>query len=182
MRYIIFVVIAFFILIFGYLLFGGGGSNKPASQPKKLADYADTDAEMQFTTSGVINGDDAHREIVISVGRNQRTARVIQGYQGTVIKSESLPNNEAAYSAFLSALDGAGFTKKRDSKSPSEAGLCPLGQRFVYEITNDGSKDSRTWATSCGGTSTFAGNKSLVQQLFQLQITNYGEFTNEVEL
>ena len=182
MRAIITIVVIFFIIFLGVLIFGHRGKSPSTTPVKHLADYASTDVQMQLTTQGQINGDDVHREIVVTIGRTQRTISVIQGYQGNVLKSESLANNQNAYSAFLSSLDVAGYTKVHKSKYTTEAGQCPLGQRFIYEIINNGNDNMHTWSTSCGGSATFGGQTSTVQQLYQNQITNYDDFTADVNL
>lgn len=181
MRYIVTIIVIFFIVVLGVLIFGRGPKKAP-QVPKALADYATTSVEVRLTTSGIINGDDAHREVVITVGRTERVAQVVQGYQGNVIKTQTFENNDTAYAAFLSALDIAGFSKQKPSKFKTEAGQCALGQRYVYEIINNGDDNLRTWSTSCGGSATFAGNPALVRQLFQNQITDYTQFTSGVIL
>jgi hypothetical protein len=181
MRYVVAAATIFIIIILGFLLFGHRTTKTP-SVAKFLADYANSDVEMQLTTSGEINAQELHREIVINIGQNQRTVSVVQGYQGNVIKSESFPNSESAYKAFLSAVDLAGYTRTKTSRFPTEAGQCPLGQRFVYQILNDSKANQRTWSTTCGSVGTFAGNGTLIRQLFQNQIGNYQEFVRDVRL
>ncbi len=183
MRLIVAVATVFIILILGFLLFGHHSTKSP-SVAKFLSDYANTGVEMQLTTSGQINAQELHREIVITIGQNERRVDIVQGYQGNVIKSENFPNSEAAYSAFLSSIDLAGYTRTKASRFATEAGQCPLGQRYLYKILHDSDSKSaqRSWSTSCGSTGTFAGNAPLVRQLFQNQIGNYLNFTSNVSL
>lgn len=181
MRLVVAAATIFIIIILGFLLFGHRTTKTP-SVAKFLADYSKTGVEMQFTTSGQINAQELHREIVITIGQNERRIDIIQGYQGNVIKSEGFPNSESAYNAFLSAIDLAGYTRARTSRFATEAGQCPLGRRYVYEILHDSKANQRTWSTSCGGTGTFAGNAPLTRSLFQKQIGNYDDFTRDVSL
>ena len=184
MRAVVAIFVIFIVVVLGVLLFGNH-SSKPAANTftiKNLTNYASTDVEMRFTTDGQINGDDAHSQIVITIGRDKRSLQVIQGYQGHVIKSESFDNNKNAYSAFLHALDVANFTKVRNSSVANEQGQCALGQRFIYETVNNGNKNLRTWSTSCNNLRTFGGQTLLVQEIFQNQITNYNDYTSDVSL
>jgi len=186
MRYVVTIFIIFIFVFLGFLLFGHH-SGKPASNPvvaKALADYASTDVDVRLTVDGQVNGDDAHRQIVLTVGRDKRTLQVIQGYQGHVLKQESFNNNQPAYSAFLHSLDVNGFalTRKAKKNITDEQGQCALGQRFIYEVIDNGKDNLRTWSTSCNGSSTFGGQPVPVQQLFQNQITNYGDYVGDVNL
>lgn len=170
-----------FLIIFVFRsLFGRSSTN--TINTVNLADYADTEAQMRFTVQGQINGDDEHRQIVITIGRNQRTLVVNKGYQGAVLKSQSLGNNTDAYNAFLHALNTSGFSHSRTSKIPNEQGQCPLGQRYIYEIINNGNKNMRTWSTSCNSAGTFRGRVNTVQQVFRNQFANYSEYTSDVSL
>src|SRR5665213_3485471 len=108
MRYIIAVLVVIALIIFGVVLFSGGSKVKTGKTVvKTLPDYANTDASVRLTIDGVINGDDAHRAIQITVDKNQRTLNVIQGYQGTVIQTQTFANNEPAFNVFLHALTQA---------------------------------------------------------------------------
>lgn len=177
-------IIAIIVLVFlAVLIFGGGSSNNnPQVVTTHLSDYANTDVEVRLTVDGQINNNEAHRQIIFTVGRDNRSLQVNKGYQGEVLKSESFDNNKDAYNAFLRALDTSGFTLSRKSKFPNEQGLCPLGQRYIYEVINNGNKNTRTWSTSCNGPSNFKGKAGLVQELFHNQIGNYDEYVNNVEL
>jgi len=180
--------IGFLFLIFlVILLFVVGGGKKPPAGPtiKPLADYANTDAQVILTVNGAINGDDLHRAIRITVDQNSRELNVIQGYSDTIIQTNTNYNTADAYSAFLSSLQLAGFTLKHDTTAAKqgEAGQCPLGQRINFELTQDGNTLSNLWTTSCSASiGNFGGNASLIQQLFQNQITNYSNLTANVDL
>ena len=184
MRYFITFIFLLLLVIFGIVIFkpNSNNSGNQASQTS-LADYADTGARAVFTYDGAINGDDIHRQIRITVDNLTRTIDISKGYQGQVIRTKSYENNEQAYTVFLSALYNGGFTKQRKSNISSEVGVCPLGQRFIYQLSNTGSKstDIRLWSTSCGG-GTQGGSSGNLQQLFQNQITDYADLTADVQL
>jgi hypothetical protein len=189
MRYFLGLLAAIALIALGVILFTGG-SKKPGNpstpsvttQPKTLPDYADTDAVVRFTVDGVINGDQAHRTIRITVGRDQRLLEVIQGYSGNVIQSNPDYNTKDAYGAFLSAINNAGFARQRKTKNTDEAGVCPLGHRLNFEIIENGNTVQNLWSTTCGSLGTFDGNKVNLQVLFQRQIINYDKLTRQVDL
>jgi hypothetical protein len=177
--------VGFILLIFLviFLLVGHGPKKTPATAPKPLASYASTDTQVVMTINGAINGDDTHRVIQITVDQNSRELDVIQGYNGNVIQNNTNYNTEDAYSAFLSAINVAGFTIQHKGVKVEEAGQCPLGQRINFQLQQDGNILSNLWTTSCSNTlGTLGGNSQLLQQLFQNQITNYETLTENVDL
>ena len=156
---------------------------KPAPIVRTLPDYADSNSSVSMTIDGVVNGDDVHRAIRITVGNETRTIDIIQGYGDTVIKSSTQPNTKDAYSVFLKALNNANFTikLKKPTGPVNPAGQCPDGTREIFTLNDNASTISSLWSSSCG-TGTFGGNPDLVQLLFQRQITNYDEVTSDVQL
>lgn len=185
MRYFIGFLVTIGLLIFLIILLvtGGGGSPKKSTAPKKLYDYASTDASVSMLISGQINSDLLHREIKVTVDRNNVTYQDFRGYNGDVTNKLQFPNTESAYYNFLRALYFAGYTNGSSSKdTANETGLCPLGQRYVFNMVQDGKELQRYWVTSCGGTKTYEGNQSLTVNLFQMQVPDYITVSSDVEL
>jgi len=195
MRYFAAFLVFIALILFGIVIFGGGSGNKSnksssssTQSTKTLPDYASTGAVVRLTIDGPINGDDIHRQIQLTISSSDRTLDIVQGYQGTILQSESFANNGSAYAAFLNALYKSGYTSKLSAKknkfaSDSDQGSCPLGDRYYYELMNTGNNaDQRLWSSSCGKTvpGNFGGAGPLVQQLFQAQFGNYGDFTQNV--
>jgi hypothetical protein len=163
---------------------GGGGNNRPAKvEPKKqLVDYANTNAVVSLRTEGKINADSLHEQILVSVDRDQAKIELIRGYNGNVVYSQTYSNTTNAYSAFLSALQIAGFTNGTKEKI-NMAGYCSLGKRYVYEITQDGQVLQSLWSTSCETSpKTYLGDVTRTLTLFELQIPEYDEITKDVQL
>ena len=163
-----------------------GDTNQSSNDEAKqsgLVEQSDNDSTMRLTIQGQVNSDQAHRQIVISVSRSHVEFQVMQGYQGTVIDSETVNNNESAYATFLRSLDLAGFTKGDTDKSlQDERGYCPRGQRYVLEAKGD-DLNTRFWSTTCGNTpNTSQAQVSLVVSLFQAQVPDYGTRTSNVAL
>lgn len=191
-RYIIAVLVLFLILAGGIVLIAGrSSSDKPKEQEqtqqqpqRQLYDYASSPtAQVVFTTQGRIVGDDQFNTIRITVSRDARKVEILNGYTGRVESSKTLPNNEAAFDAFLRSLNLAGFTSTRETKLADERGVCPRGLRYIYELQDAGTPPQRTWSVSCTAKEgSFGGNAATVRQLFQGQITDYNKFVSKVRL
>lgn len=177
---IILTVVLGIILLF--VLIGGGPKKKaatPATQPKKaltLNDYATRDSTVTFTSQGLINSEEEHRSMQISVSRGTRTIKLIKGFQNTVIQSASFTNNPDAYNTFIHALSNVGFGATRKSTITDETGVCPTGQRFIYQLSDNNDEVFRLWSASCTPGTTTA-NASTVDLLFQRQIPDYATVT-----
>lgn len=185
-RYFVgFLVTIGLIIIVILLLFSGGGSPKKPKTTKSLADYASDGAVARMIIDGPIIADSQHTAVRITVGQSDVTYEQIQGYQGTVVNSQSYANNESAYSNFLYAIGHAGFTKGDNSKLlANEKGYCPVGNRYVFELIDSGGNDiQRYWGTSCGsGTpKTYNGNLSLTITLFQNQVPDFETLTQNLQ-
>ncbi len=188
----IFIAIVAFILLMitaVAILSSGGSKPKTIKTPsgvtlKALTDYANTDATVSMEVDGRVNGDESHRAVRITIGRDQRSLQVIQGYSGNVIESKTFYNTQPAYDVFLRAIKGGGFTLKlKNTKYSDEKGICPLGDRYIFTLSQDNDDLSRLWGSSCGtAVGTFGGSRPLMQQLFQAQIPDYAKLTQQVQL
>lgn len=175
MKFIIGFLVSIGLLIFVFILiFRGGGSDESAAKTKRLIEYANTSVVMQLTTDGPVNADQKHQQLRLTVGSTESTLEYFQGYQGTLIRSQSYANNSTAYASFLAALQTAGYDiGNKDKKFADERGYCPTGSRYIMSI-KDGERDiQRFWSTSCGGPATFKGKTSVVLDLFQRQFPDY---------
>jgi hypothetical protein len=148
----------------------------------ELVNYAATDATVRYTLGGRINARENHRVLQITVGQNERTATIFDGYQGKVLKQDTYLNDVDAFRAFLAALQNNGYTKPRiASRDVNPIGACASGKRYNYDILNSGEVKQSLWSTSCGNTKgTFAGNASNVQNLFEAQVPDYDAFIKGV--
>jgi hypothetical protein len=179
-RIFLFAFIGFLLFIFIVVKLVHNPKPKPAPSPtapvvKILPEYSDTLAEVSYSTDGHINGDDQHRGIIITVDRFERKIQITAGYNGNVIEEHTFANTETAYNVFLHALQNSGFTaKSKKATTANETGQCPTGLRFNYELNDSGDVLSDLWSTSCG-TGTMGGRTSIIQSLFQAQITDYSK-------
>ena len=177
-------IIIFLILL--VLIFGGHGKKTPVGQQlNPLPDYAGTNATVSFTTDGIVNADELHRSIRITVSNSQMTLDVLQGYNPRVIQSKSYQNNQEAYTVFLKAINSYGFLAKYKTPkvSSDERGQCPLGYRYILDLNQDGDDLSRAWGSTCGSKiGTSSGAISTLRQLFENQIPDYDKLVGQVNL
>lgn len=183
MRYFISFLVALgllFLVIF--LLFHGG--SKPATPQltaQALPGYATTDAQAVMTIDGPVNAVQNHKQIRITVSRDNVTYEQLQGYSGDVVQTQQYPNTEDAYATFLITLARAGYTRgDNNPKARDERGFCPLGDRYIFQFTQDNNDLERYWTTSCGGPKTYQGPLGLTIKLFQLQVPNYSDLTHNI--
>jgi len=147
--------------------FSGGGT--PATQTD-VGKYADTAATAMLLVDAPTIIDQDHRQVKITVSQTTNEIDTIQGYEGTILATQSYPSNSAAYGAFLQSLKLLNFSKGNTDKSAADyRGYCPTGERYVYTF-NDGNTDLfKFWSTSCRQ-GTFKGSALGVLNLFRAQI------------
>ena len=184
MRYFLgFLVTMGLIILLIILLFRGASHPRQAITAKSLESYATTDAEVVLTIDGRVVYNHEHQQIRISVGRSNVNFKHIEGYEGSVKKSESFPNNENAYAVFLNALQHEGFTLGDNTRQfRDERGYCPEGQRYIYEIVQGDKIIQRYWSSTCGNPKTFNGSSDTIIELFKAQVPNYSDLTASIEL
>jgi hypothetical protein len=185
MRYIV-GVLAFILVIFlAVALFFGRGNDSTTQNSQKIAqmvDYADKNSSVSLTTIGRMVGDTERRAVRVTVTPNERRLEILSGYEESVTSLQTYPNTQEAYSNFLSALGNFGFNKKRDTSVTDPRGLCPTGNRYVYDLSEDGNHISNLWSTSCNDASNFAGRSPTIRELFKNQISDYNKQIQSVKL
>jgi hypothetical protein len=183
----VFVVVVIFIII-GVFSLGnrqrGGNTTTPSPTPKPtpkpvtLTDYVNDDAvTVQFTVNSRIIAKEKHVVQTISVAKAHRDMNAFREYTGLADPSMRYDNNQPAFEDFMRALNNAGFTRTTpNSKAKdTELGLCPSGNRFVYEVIRNGETLFRAWSTTCNDPTTFTGNPSVIRTLFQNQIPDFSK-------
>lgn len=188
MRYGIAVVVITFFAIVGTIVLVGSGNSKKSSTPLRntvLADYGDKDtSSISWTQYGRLVGDDQRTAIRVTIARNKRTVEILSSYDERIEKSTEYINSPKAYESFVLALDNINFGKERNVVKPDDRGMCPVGNVFVYRLTDMGSEIMRTWSDTCNKTDGPYGGLSpaLIAKLFKAQITDYNSFVNGVKL
>jgi len=184
MRYFVGFLIAIGLIVLLFILiiriFTGGGGKE--AQKIDLTSYATTDAVVRLTIDGPVNANQDHRQIKITVGRDQTTIDVMQGYEGDTMLRRSFANNQNSYTDFLYALKVAGYTEgDTNPNKGDERGYCPTGQRFVYEALSSNEQVIRWWHTSCNQ-GNFKGKANVINQLFKTQIPDYSKLVQNTGL
>ena len=189
MRYGFAIIVIAFLVIVGSVIVatrGDGASAPSLARFTKLVDYENNDtANVSWTMQGRLVGQDQRRDIRITVNRNKRVVEILHYYGERVEQSAEYPNSPTAFAAFVRALDNASFGRERIVKQADERGVCPLGNRFIYRLTDSSEEVMRTWSDTCAAADgPFGGGKTaqLIQQLFKAQITDYNKFTVGVSL
>lgn len=185
MKYVLGVLGVVLASILIFVLFFTGGNDKPSTQSdikvSKLVDYADKNATVSVTTVGKLVGQEDRRSVRISVSSNERRFEILSGYDEQVVSSQTFSNSQEAYTNFLSALSAQGFTSSRKS-AVDPRGACPTGNRYIYDLSQDGDHVSNLWQASCDGQGTFNGRGATIRQLFQQQIPDYAKLIQTVKL
>ena len=166
------------------------GFNKPKTTTpnttKKavvMSDFATTAAKVSYTVEGIVNGNEAHRAIRITIDKNSRMLEVIAGYQGTVIQTQSFANNSDAFKVFLAALQKQGFLVQRVKPTVTDIlGQCAFGQKYIYNTFGITDAPNYLWSASCPKIGTFNGSQPGVQLLFRNQIPGYSALVSGVNL
>jgi len=182
-RYFIAFFVALGLLFLVIFLLFHSGTNKPKTPTtRSLVSYATTDAQVSLSIDGPVNADQSHQQVLVTVNSQDVTFEQLQGYDGSVVYSQSFANTENAYAAFLQALAHAGFALGNNSPTAKdERGYCPLGERYVFQLQQDSQTLERYWTTSCGGKlKTYLGFQALTIELFQNQVPNYRGLTKTV--
>lgn len=182
MRYFVgFIITIGLIVALILLLVGHGGGGKVPETKQPLVSYADTATVVRETIDEKVNDVASHRQIQITVGRDNTTFELHKGYDGEVIHSQTYPMTTSSYGSFLKALQHAGFTDgNSDDSLKDERGYCPLGKRYVFEVLDGGNDIERYWTTSCNSSpKTFNGKTSTVLTLFRLQVPDYDKLTRD---
>jgi hypothetical protein len=182
LRYFIGLLLTIGLIIVLILLLFGGGKSKAPVAPRTLDSYAFTNAEVQMIIDGPINAVQNHQEVQVTVDQYNTVYEQLQGYDGDVVNQQTFPNTQSGYAVFLHALTVAGFTKGNSNPDMSdERGYCPLGDRYIFELVQNGSDIDRFWATSCGSPKTYDGNVNLTLELFEAQVPGYQTLTQGIQ-
>jgi hypothetical protein len=178
-------VFALMILIIFLIFHGNGNSSKVQSTSRTLSSYSTSDADVDLTIDGPVTSDENHQSLEITVTNSEVTYQQFQGYQGDVIQEKTYPNNINAFSAFLYALERAGFTEGNNASDLSnDLGFCSLGNRYIFSLNENGQQIERYWATNCGSgePKTYDGSLDLTLTLFENQVPDYDTLSNNLNI
>lgn len=176
------------LIIMLIVLLATGGDKKPATksavtETKKLVDFSNTGVVARLTVDGPTNSQQEHNQLRISVSKDKVIYQELTGYNGQVTELREYANSPEAYASFLRSLQGVGYTNgNTDPANKDERGHCPLGNRYIFELIDNGKSVQRFWSTSCNKAKTYEGNTPTTLQLFKNQIADYIKRTPGFEL
>ena len=185
MRYFLGFLVTIGLLIAVILMIFGGGDDAPKvdKSSKPLSSYATSDSAVQLTIDGKTNANQLHQQVRIIVERDEVIFEIVNGYEGDVVKRDVFASNENAYATFLRSLSVAGFTKvDPDSKLKDDRGYCSLGTKYIFQLRENDEEVLRSWASTCKSPRTFLGNLSTTLELFENQVPEFDERTQELDL
>ncbi|TAK89222.1 hypothetical protein EPO04_03965 [Patescibacteria group bacterium] len=177
---VIILVWAAIVVVFGLRLFMPQSQVLPRANDVNVSDYANnSNAEVRITIQGPVVANENFRSGMITVSPSSRSITAYKTYNNEVIQSEVLPNNSAAFTQLMDALQVSGFGKRTKSDQQQVASSCPTGFRYTYELRENGNVVLQTWETSCNTPrATFGGNVGLTNQLFRAQIPALNQTPN----
>lgn len=182
-RYYVWLLVALGLIIILIIILSGGTSKSKKTHTitqASLSSLANTNDTVEMITTGPIVAPVNHQVTEINVGPSTTSYNLIKGYDGEVVSSQQFSNTRNSYSAFLSSLDVAGFTKANSNEElASSAGYCSFGVTFDFKIIQaNGTVVQNLWATNCPSTPrTYLGNLSQTISLFRSQVPGFSNIT-----
>jgi len=172
------------IVVVLILIFRGGSSPSPTQSPTaQMVNFATTTTTVTMTDIFPTSANQTHHQFVTTVGQDQTTFTVEQGYEGQVLRTQSYQNNSSAYAEFLRALQISGYNLgTNDPKLADDRGYCSAGHRYIFEINNGSQTLQRYWASTCGSLGTSRAKVGSILQLFQRQVPDYSQLTSNISL
>jgi hypothetical protein len=187
-RIVVGLGVVILMVLFAVALFSLGAGSRPddSNQKKaaiKLTDHTDDGSLVRLTIEGPVTADELHRTTIITVGGDSRALDIYKTYGNQSALTQSFTNNQTAFTDLMYALNDAGFARASQANGErDETGVCPTGQRYIYELIHNDQVTMRLWGSSCKDKrATFGGNSALVQTLFQKQIPKYSSLANSVQ-
>jgi hypothetical protein len=186
---LVLVVIALVVGGIVWLVRTLGGDDKTTVATESAGVVALTNVKdasgVRMLVRGPITAPENQRSYAIEIRPTARTMTTYRGYDGTVIRTETLPNDKAAYTELSFALKRAGMMNRRELTDAARElrGICANGTLYQFE-TLDGDKVVESlFAATCDLTKgSFAGLLPNVQRLFFRQIPNIGDMRREAKL
>ncbi len=169
------------------LLFTGGSTSK--APDVNIAQQAllttNSGSSVTMNVRGPIVAEENFRSFQITVSPSSRDVKTFTGYLDQVIDQESLPNNTAAYTEFVYALDRAKLAagKQLDGDANDIRGICATGRVTQFIIKKDNEPVQTLWTSTCNGSrGSLKANAEQLSQLFTRQIPNAPNYISKISL
>lgn len=175
----------------GRLLFVGSGSGNTAQSAEDVNEPRDAlldtsvGSSVTMNVRGPIVADENFRSFQITVTPSSRDVKTFTGYLDGVIDQESLPNNVAAYTEFVYALDKAKLTAGTQFEGDKNdiRGICAVGRVTQFIISRGGEPVQTLWTSTCGGSKgSLKANVEQLSQLFTRQIPNAPNYISKLSI
>lgn len=177
----IIIGVIFFLIVAGLFYFITGGL-RPSDgatieeQNRRLVTTTHSGRSVRMTVYGPVVANENRESYEVTVSTSTRRFAAYQGYSQTQIASKDYDNTLEAYQQFVYALSRAGFDKERrlSTDQADDRGACSTGQRFVYELYENGDAIKRVWTTTCSSAKgSFGGVNTATKDLFNKQIPEF---------
>ncbi len=167
------------------VFFAGNSAPKTSSTPdvsrQALLNTGDNHS-VQMTVRGPIVASEEFNSYRITISPTSRSLTSYVGYVNDVVDHVDLPNNTAAYTQFVYALDKANLAKGVDDQSDVR-GICAVGRLYQFDIMQDGKSVKTLWTSTCTGSpGTLRANVEQLASLFEVQIPNASKMINKLAL
>lgn len=170
----------------GRLLFVGGTPKAPeVNTAQEALLTANAGSSVTMNVRGPIVAEENFRSFQIAVTPTSRDVKTFTGYLDTVIDQESLPNNTAAYTEFVYALDRANLAEGTQFEGDKNdmRGICATGRVTQFIIKRDGEPVQTLWTSTCSGSKgSLRANVDQLSQLFTRQIPSAPNYISKVSL
>jgi hypothetical protein len=141
------------------------------------------DNSVTFYVERGVTADENQYSVEMTVSANNRTIRVLRGYQNIEERSEGLPNNLEAYEAFLKALGRYDFIESRvDNSGFLFREACPTQRSYRFKLNDGSTQVFDRWHTFCDGNryGDYGGRVNLTFSLFRNQFPDYSTYTRGI--
>lgn len=189
MRYGIAVIIIALLAVIGVVILVNRNNSPSNTTPtSKTVTLSDSDtspsAIVSWTQQGRIVGNNQFNSVRITITPTNRRLEILNTYQNQVVRSSDYDNNQEAYNTFTRSLDLYKFGHSRTVSDPNVQGVCPFGNRFLYNFSANSQQLVNTWSDTCKVTDgTYGGGNAVsTAQLFRNQIPNYNQQITGVTL
>jgi hypothetical protein len=187
---VLLAIFLLFVVVFAIVKLAGNNSTPDTPEfAQEETQTAQTDISVQpssveFRIIGKTIAEEDHREIRFIIREDRRVVQIIQGYNGKVVKTLSLPNSDNSYQQFVYAIQDEGFSTDKATITISDPnGVCSDGRQYHYTLKREGVTEKSLWSTSCkSADGTFGGSRRAIQRLFERQFPSYDDFTDEVDI
>ena len=181
----IIVAVGLLIVVLSMAFSHTNKTSKISSQQPMAAYANNPSAKVTLLIDGPTNANSLHNQVQITISNSSATINVYTGYLGTLLKTESYPNNQPAFHVFLRSLEYAGFNDGIvDPKLAQASGYCPLQDRYIMSFDVNNVQKQRYWTTSCGSgvPETYKGDLNMTLQLFSNQIPDYQQIISGLNI